>query len=75
MLLRYDDDYPTCEHCGVLEVGSCVFDDGGTTWCLGCALANGEKVTQAQRRKEIKNKITAHQSRIAELENEFECVS
>jgi len=34
--------YSFCEHCGILEPFSAMFEDNETSWCLGCAMTNGD---------------------------------
>ena len=63
---------PNCEHCGMLEIGSFVFEDGGTAWCLACA--NSIKPISDKRwnqliQDEANSRIVAHRARIAELES------
>ena len=66
-------DEPYCEHCGQLEIGSFMLDDGLTGWCLVCANAN-DTLTTARLNKllveERSSRIVAHRQRIEALEED-----
>jgi hypothetical protein len=68
-----DLERPGCEHCGELEIGSFVFDDGSTTWCIGCRHTNEpikpKKLLHELMNEERLSRIEAHTERIHDLEN------
>lgn len=66
-----------CEHCGDLEQFEATFDDGGTHWCIDCAMVGDElkHLTEEDWKRvkvlEIQHKIVHFQERVNDLYEEL----
>jgi len=66
-----------CEHCGKLEAFDPVYieDDSGTSWCLYCALANGdldEEEVEEAAMAAVDQKMDYFAKRVAKYKKEHE---